>query len=84
MKSEWAIALQKHLLEGIDPPPDGWKTVRQIAQEIGKTKGYASKIIFRLLKLGLAEKKSYRVLIPKSKTGRMIPHYRLLPKAKSP
>lgn len=83
MKSEWAVALQKHLREKVDPVPDGWKTIKQIAKELGKTDGHASKAVFRLVSLGLAERKSYRSLIP-SGGSRMIPHYRLLPKAKSP
>jgi predicted transcriptional regulator len=83
MKSEWAVALQKHLLEKVSPIPDGWKTIKQISKELGKTHGHASKAVTRLMNLGLAERKSFRVLISNG-GGRMIPHYRLLPKAKSP
>jgi len=86
MKSEWAIALQKHVFEKFDPAPAGWKTVIDIAKEMKMTRGYAGKTVGKLIKLGLAEKKYYRVLIVgKIKTSsRMVPHYRLLPKAKSP
>ena len=83
MKSEWAEALQKHLKEKVEPVPAGWKTMKQICKELGKTHGHASKIVIRLMKLGLAERKSYRALISNG-SGRMIPHYRLLSKAKSP
>ena len=83
MKSEWAEALQKHLKEKVEPVPAGWKTMKQICKELGKTHGHASKIVIRLMKLGLAERKSYRALISNG-SSRMIPHYRLLPKAKSP
>ena len=86
MKSEWAVALQKHLIEKVDPLPAGWKTVRQIAQEMGKTNGHASKAVFGLMKLGLVERKSFKAVISNKKKPlvRMVPHYRLLPKAKSP
>ena len=83
MKSEWAVALQKHLIQKVDPVPDGWKTMKQISKELGKTHGHASKAVIRLMRLGLAEKKLYRALISNG-AGRMIPHYRLLQKAKSP
>ena len=83
MKSEWAEALQKHLIEKVDPVPAGWKTMKQICKELGKTHGHASKVVIRLMKLGLAEKKTYRALMSNG-AGRTIPHYRLLPKAKSP
>ena len=83
MRSDWAVALQKHLKEKVEPIPDGWKTIKQISKELGKTHGHASKAVTSLMKLGLAERKSYRALISNG-SGRMIPHYRLLPKAKSP
>jgi predicted transcriptional regulator len=83
MKSDWAEALQKHLIEKVDPVPAGWKTIKQISKELGKTDGHASKAVNSLMKLGLAERKSYRALISNG-SGRMIPHYRLLQKAKSP
>jgi Mn-dependent DtxR family transcriptional regulator len=88
MKSEWAVALQKHLREKVEPPPAGWKSVRQISEELGKSACHTSKVIKKMIKLGLAETKSYRCLMSengkKAPYGRMIPHYRLLPKAKSP
>jgi predicted transcriptional regulator len=86
MKSEWAIALQKHIFEKFEPAPAGWKTVIEISKEMKMTRGYAGKSVSKLIKLGLAEKKYYRVLIVgKIKTSsRMVPHYRLLPKAKLP
>lgn len=83
MKSEWAEALQKHLIEKVEPVPAGWKTIKQISKELGKTHGHASKAVTKLMRLGLAEKKLYRALVSNG-CGRMIPHYRLLPKAKSP
>lgn len=83
MKSEWAEALQKHLIKKVDPVPAGWKTMKQICKELGTTHSHASKVVTRLIKLGLAEKKPYRALMSNG-VGRTIPHYRLLPKAKSP
>lgn len=88
MKSEWAVALQKHLREKVEPPPAGWKTTKQISEELGKSTCHTSKVVKKLTRLGLAEVKQYRCLMSvngkKAAYSRLIPHYRLLPKAKLP
>jgi Mn-dependent DtxR family transcriptional regulator len=88
MKSEWAVALQKHLVEKVAPPPDGWKSIRQISEELGHSTTHTSKVVNKMVKRGLAEMKSYKCLMSvdgkKAAYSRMVPHYRLLPKAKSP
>ena len=87
-KSEWAIALQKHLVEKISPPPEGWKSIRQISKELGKTTCHTCKVVKKMMKMGLAEMKLYKCLMSvngkKAAYSRMVPHYRLLSKAKSP
>jgi predicted transcriptional regulator len=88
MKSEWAAALQKHIMEKVvDPPPAGWKTIKDISKELRKTTCHTNKIVRKMIKLGLVETKSYRCLISqngqKAPYTRLVPHYRLLDKVKS-
>ena len=82
--SDWAKALQKYVLENKTTPPEkGWKTVNQIADEVGISRCHASRQVNKLVKLGQAEMRMYELVISGSKDGgrrpysRPIPHYRV-------
>ncbi len=60
-----------------EPPkvPEGWYTIKQIAQEMGKSESHVTHILQKARKQGTCETKSF-----KARTGnivRPIPHYRL-------
>jgi hypothetical protein len=80
-KSEWAKALERHLTQEIEPPPDGWKTIKQISIELGKTTCHTSKMINRLVAKGHAERKFYKCVVSirgqKGPYARTIPHFKL-------
>lgn len=80
MKSEWISALAKSLEDSADKVPAGWKTARQVADEMGRSVGNANRVIQALIKSGSAETKSFKVSTP-SCGVRAVPHYRIKKKA---
>jgi predicted transcriptional regulator len=76
LKSEWITALAQSLDESADKVPDGWKTSRQVADEMGRSIGNAQKVIKSLVSSGLAETKVFRVNVPGCGV-RPVPHYRI-------
>lgn len=75
-KPEWAEALDRLMSHRCEAVPAGFKTAREIGQELGCCYEMAKIKCAQLVEAGLAERKEFRV-----KWGRGIralPHYRLV------
>ena len=77
-KPEWAEALDRLMSHRVESVPPGWKTGREISQQLGICYEMAKIKAKQLVQAGLAERKDFKV-----KWGRGVratPHYRLLSK----
>ena len=77
-KPEWAEALDRLLSQRVETVPPGWKTAREVGEQLGVCYEMAKIKCKDLVDAGLAERKDFRV-----KWGRGIrgtPHYRLVAK----
>ena len=75
-KPEWAEALDRLLSQRVETVPPGWKTAREVGEQLGVCYEMAKLKCADLVAAGLAERKDFRV-----KWGRGIrgtPHYRLV------
>ena len=75
-KPEWAEALDRLMSQRIEAVPAGWKTAREVGEQLGVCYEMAKIRCKDLVEAGLAERKDFRV-----KWGRGIrgtPHYRLV------
>ena len=75
-KPEWAEALDRLLSHRMEAVPPGWKTAKEIGEELGFCYEMAKIKAGQLVAAGLAERKDFRV-----KWGRGVrplPHYRLV------
>ena len=75
-KPEWAEALDRLMNNRVETVPAGWKSAKEIAQELGMCYEMGKIKAKQLVKGGLAERRDFRV-----KWGRGIratPHYRLI------
>lgn len=78
---EWRIALDRAVHAEYEKPEDGgWKKSEQLATEWGKSKTATTMMLSRLVKAGLWEMRSFRVL--GGKKFMPTPHYRPIPKKK--
>jgi predicted ArsR family transcriptional regulator len=75
-KPEWAEALDRLMSNRMEPVPAGFKTAKEIGQELGVCYEMAKLKAKELVAAGLAERKDFKI-----KWGpgiRATPHYRLL------
>ena len=56
--------------------PQGWYTIRQLAQARGRSDCATSTVIAKLVEAGRAEKKTFAIRL--AQQTRPVPHYRLL------
>ena len=82
-KVGWAEAIQRAFAQEAEVVPPEWKTLRQVAEELGMNPQHVCKKMAMLIKLGRAEIRTFRTY---SKGGprrlgylRMNRHYRLIP-----
>lgn len=80
MKSEWISALAKSLEDSADKVPTGWKTSRQISEEMGKSIGHTQRVVQSLINSGAAECKTFKLSVQNCGV-RPVPHYRIKKKA---
>ena len=61
---------------GVEKPPEGWRTAREMAANEGRSVPYAQKLIQRGIAAGKVEMRAFRV----RNAGRVsaIPHYRVI------
>lgn len=77
-KPEWAEALDRLLNQRVEAIPAGWKTAKEIGDQLGVCYEMAKLRAKELVEAGLAERRNFKV-----KWGRGIratPHYRLISK----
>jgi predicted transcriptional regulator len=72
----WADALGSAIADKA-PPPE-WKTVAQIAKEVGKSTGVIAHHVAKLVAAGKAERRVYRISVGARPFP--VPHYRLIGK----
>lgn len=74
---EWQAALAQMNRTSVDVVPEGWKTGRQIAEEMGRSVNtIVTRVISPLMRAGKAETKRFRIQQPMGGV-RLVPHYRL-------
>lgn len=73
--SSWVQALEESNKAKADKIPKGFKTVQEIAEEMGKSRRRASEVASQLAFMGTAEKRDFKILV--GKTLRSVTHYRL-------
>lgn len=67
---------------GIEPVPDGWHTMAELAREAGKSIPRASEVIRRGIAAGLVEVRTFRI-----RSGSKVypvPHYREVSRCEKP
>jgi predicted ArsR family transcriptional regulator len=80
-KPEWAEALDRLLSQRGETVPPGWKTAREVGEQLGVCYEMAKLKCAELVAAGLAERKDFRVKWGRGIRG--LPHYRLIQRVKS-
>ena len=75
-KPEWAEALDRLLSQRVETVPPGWKTAREVGEQLGVCYEMAKLKCAELVAAGLAERKDFRVKWGRGIRG--LPHYRLV------
>ncbi|NBW14788.1 MAG: hypothetical protein EBR82_42995 [Caulobacteraceae bacterium] len=75
-KPEWAEALDRLLSHRMEAVPPGWKTAREIGEQLGVCYEMAKIKAKKLVEAGLAERRDFKVQWGKG--IRATPHYRLV------
>ena len=75
-KPEWAEALDRLLTQRVEAVPPGWKTAREVGEQLGVCYEMAKIKCKDLVDAGFAERKDFRVKWGKGIRG--TPHYRLV------
>lgn len=76
--NDWQNALAEMKKASFDAIPAGWKTAKQIAQEMGiSTKHVTCKVIPFLAKQGKVETKKFKI-VRSDANPYPVPHYRLI------
>ena len=75
-KPEWAEALDRLMSQRCDAVPPGWKTAKQIAEEMDVCYEMAKLKLKDLVDAGLAERKDFKVKWGRGIRG--LPHFRLV------
>jgi predicted ArsR family transcriptional regulator len=83
-KVGWAEAIQKAFAQEAEVVPPEWKTLKQVAEELGMNRHHVCRKLAKLIKMGKAETRKFRTW---SKGGskrmgylRSNPHYRIISK----
>ena len=74
--SDWKAAVASMRTDSAEAVPDGFKTIRQIAAELGVVRRHAWEKVNRLMECGKVEVRPFRVPVGGGGT-RPVPHYRL-------
>jgi predicted ArsR family transcriptional regulator len=75
-KPEWAEALDRLLSQRVETVPPGWKTAREVGEQLGVCYEMAKLKCAELVAAGLAERKNFRVKWGRGIRG--LPHFRLV------
>ena len=75
-KPEWAEALDRLMSQRIEAVPAGWKTAREIGEQLGMCYEMAKLKAKELVAAGLAERRDFRVKWGRGIRG--LSHYRLV------
>lgn len=59
----------------VEEVPEGWYTIKQLAEARGRSECITSEHVRKLVELGKAEKRNYTIRL--SERVRPVPHYRL-------
>lgn len=73
--NDWAAAIASHMASRADVVPPGWKSVAQIADELGRSISHTSKCIRGMIASGGAEVRTFTVQV--GDACRRVPHYRV-------
>lgn len=76
MKSEWITALAAAVTEKADAVPAGWKTAKQVMQEIGKSETRTRELLAAMISVGKVSVEEFRVVTPRGRVM-AVPHYLL-------
>lgn len=81
---DWAKALDSYVSgDREEVVPEGWHSKAEIAEHWGKSDVYVNRILARMIRSGLAERRMFTVRLMKDKRGkgvgycRALPHYKL-------
>ena len=75
-KPEWVEALDRLLSQRVEAVPPGWKTAREIGEQLGMCYEMAKLKAKELVEAGLAERRDFKVKWGRGIRG--LPHYRLV------
>lgn len=74
--TDWKAAIATLRTDSAEAIPDGFKTIKQIAAELGVCRRHAFDGVSRLVLAGMAEVRPFRLPVGNGGT-RPVPHYRL-------